>query len=42
MYCAVGRQLDSIKCDMLKRPSLSGVAVTSNGQLVPSIWGNGC
>lgn len=40
MYCAMGRRLDSIECDMLKRPQLSGVAVTSNGQLVPAIWGN--
>lgn len=42
--CAFGRRLDSIECDMLKRPQLSGVAITSTGQLVPAPWGNnwGC
>lgn len=41
MCCAFGRRLDSIECDMLKRPQLSGIAVTDNGQLVPAVWGNG-
>lgn len=40
--CSFNRRLDAIECDMLKRPQLSGVASTCNGQLVPSIWGNGC
>ena len=40
--CAFNRRLDSIECDMLKRPQLSGVASTCNGQLVPALLRNDC
>ena len=40
--CAFNRRLDSIECDMLKRPQLSGVATTCNGQLVPALYRNDC
>lgn len=40
--CAFNRRLDSIECDMLKRPQLSGVAATCNGQLVPALFRNDC
>ena len=40
--CAFNRRLDAIECDMLKRPQLSGVAATCNGQLVPALFRNDC
>lgn len=42
--CAFNRRLDSIECNMLTKPNLSGVASTCNGQLIPAPWGNcgGC
>lgn len=38
--CAFNRRLDSIECNMLTKPNLSGVASTCNGQLIPAPWGN--
>ncbi len=40
--CEFNRRLDSIECDMLKQPRLSGVAATCNGQLVPALFRNDC
>lgn len=40
--CGFNRRMDAIECNMLKRPQLSGVAATRNGQLVPATWNNGC
>ena len=35
--CANERRLDSIECQMLKRPNLFGVASTCSGQIIPPI-----
>lgn len=41
--CGFNRRLDGIECNMLTKPTLSGVASTCNGQLIPAPWGNcGC
>ena len=40
--CGFNRRLDGIECNMLKRPQLSGVAATCNGQLVPALFRNDC
>lgn len=34
--CELNRRLDSIECNMLKRPALYGVASTCAGQVIPS------
>lgn len=40
--CGFNRRLDSIECNMLTKPNLSGVASTCNGQLVPALFRNDC
>ena len=35
--CANERRLDTIECQMLKRPNLFGVASTCSGQIIPPI-----
>ena len=40
--CGFNRRLDSIECQMLKRPELSGVATTCSGQVIPASFGGRC
>ena len=41
--CGMNQRFSAIECNMLTKPSLSGVASTCNGQLIPAPWGNcGC